>query len=123
MVMNSYINNLNRIKEMLDFVGELGIYKNGFVSLMKWNEFTNREFINFNEIFNSLDKSFFQAHHFYSNNYCECVDGIYLTKYNKLVEYYARMVKERDLNYVTSLVYTSNNQVTLGFSKKVLYYY
>lgn len=120
-VMKDYIDSLKEIKKMLDYVGELGVYKNGFVSLMKCNEYAKDNFINFNEIFNHLDSCFFKGHHFYSKTYCECIDGIYLTKYQKLVEYYARMVKECNYPYVTQLVYTSDNQLKSGFSGKVLY--
>lgn len=121
MVMKASIDSLQEIKQMLNHTGELGIYKNGFVSLMKCNEFAANKFINFNDIFSTLDDSFFKGHHFYSQEYCECVDGIYLTATNKLVEYYARMVKDCDCPYTTQLVYTSDNKVTAGFGKKVLY--
>lgn len=120
-VMKGYIDSLKEIKKMLDYVGELGVYKNGFVSLMKCNQYSKQRFINFNDIFNNLDNNFFKGHHFYSKEYCECVDGIYLTEYKKLVEYYARMVKECNCPYVTQLVYTSDNQLKSGFSGKVLY--
>lgn len=120
-VMKDYISNLQEIKAMLDHVGELGVYKTGFVSLMKCNPYAEEQFINFNTIFSHLDESFFKGHHFYSRDYCECLDGIYLTKYNKLVEYYARMVKDCNCPYTTQLVYTSDNRVTAGFGKKLLY--
>ena len=120
-VMKDYISNLQEIKRMLDHVGELGVYKNGFVSLMKCNSYAEQQFINFNDIFSHLDTSFYKGHHFYSKEYCECVDGIYLTKYNKLVEYYARMVKDCSCPYTTQLVYTSDNRVTAGFGKKLIY--
>jgi len=120
-VMKDYISNLEEIKRMLDHVGELGVYKNGFISLMRCNPYAEQHFINFNDIFNNLDGSFFKGHHFYSREYCECLDGIYLTKYNKLVEFYARMVKDCTCPYTTQLVYTSNNQVTAGFGKKLIY--
>ncbi len=121
MIMKDYISNLQEIKTMLDHVGELGIYKNGFVSLMKCNEYSDKQFINFNAIFSHLDSSFFKGHHFYSREYCECLEGIYLTKYNKLVEYYARMIKDCSCPYTTQLVYTTDNRVTAGFGKKLLY--
>ncbi len=121
LVMRDYISNLQEIKRMLDHVGELGVYKNGFVSLMKCNPYSEEQFINFNDIFNNLDESFFKGHHFYSREYCECLDGIYLTRYNKLVEYYARMVKDCTCPYTTQLVYTSDNKVTAGFGKKLIY--
>lgn len=120
-VMKNYINSLKEIKKMLNHVGELGVYKNGFVSLMKCNKYSNDNFINFNNIFNSLDSNFFRGHHFYSGNDCECIDGIYLTDNNRLVEYYARMVKESNCPYVTQLVYTSDNKLKSGFNGKVLF--
>lgn len=121
LVMKDYISNLQEIKKMLDHVGELGVYKNGFVSLMPCNKYAKEQFINFNDIFNHLDESFFKGHHFYSREYCECTEGIYLTRYNKLVEYYARMVKDCSCPYTTQLVYTTNNELTAGFGKKLIY--
>ena len=121
LVMKDYIDSLGEIRRMLDYVGDIGIYKNGFVSLMKCNQYSNDHFINFNDIFNHLDNSFYLGHHFYSGEYCECVDGIYLGNNQKLVEFYARMVKDCDCPYTTQLVYTSDNRVTAGFGKKLLY--
>lgn len=116
-----YIDSLKEIKRMLDYVGDTGVYKNGFVSLMKCNEYANSHFINFNDIFNNLDENFLLANRFYSANYCECIDGIYTSSNAKLVEFYARMVKECNCPYTNQLVYTSDNKVTAGFSGKVLY--
>ena len=50
-----------------------------------------------------------------------CVDGVYLTDKDKMVEFYAGMVKECQCPYTTQLVYTSDNRVTAGFGKKLLY--
>ena len=121
LVMKDYIDDLNEIKRMLDYVGDIGVYKNGFVSLMKCNHFSKEHFINFNDIFGHLDESFYLGHHFYSGEYCECVDGVYLTNNDKMVEFYARMVKDCECPYTTQLVYTSDNKVTAGFGKKLLY--
>ena len=121
LVMKGYIENLKEIKKMLDYVGETGVYKTGFVSLMKCNDFSKEHFINYNDIFKNLDKNFLLAHHFFNGEYCECIDGIYTTTNAKLVEFYARMVKECSCPYTTQLVYTSDNKVTAGFGKKVLF--
>lgn len=121
LVMKGYIENLEEIKKMLDYVGETGVYKTGFVSLMKCNEYSKKHFINFNDIFTNLDENFLIANHFYKREYCECIDGIYTTNNAKIVEFYARMVKECNCPYTTQLVYTSDNKVTAGFGKKVLY--
>ena len=116
-----YIDNLKEIKNMLDYVGETGVYKNGFVSLMKCNQYAEEHFININDIFNNLDSNFLITNRFYSSEYCECIDGIYTSSNGKFVEFYARMVKECNCPYVNQLVYTSDNKVTAGFSGKVLY--
>lgn len=121
LVMKDYIEDLRSIKRMLDYVGDVGVYKNGFVSLMKCNQYSRDYFINFNDIFEALDESFYLGHHFYNGEYCECVDGIYLTNNDKMVEFYARMVKDCECPYTTQLVYTSDNKVTAGFGKKLLY--
>ena len=121
LVMKGYIEDLEGIKKMLDYVGETGVYKNGFVSLMKCNDYATDKFINFNHIFNNLDKNFLLAHRFYASTYCECIDGVYSSKNAKFVEFYARMVKECKCPYTTQLVYTSDNKVTAGFGGKVLF--
>lgn len=121
LVMKDYIEDLASIKRMLNYVGDVGVYKNGFVSLMKCNQFSKDHFINFNDIFSSLDESFYLGHHFYNGEYCECVDGVYLTDNERMVEFYARMVKDCSCPYTTQLVYTSDNKVTAGFGKKLLY--
>lgn len=123
LVMKGYIDSLKEIKRMLNHVASLGVYKDGFVSLMKCNEFARERFINFNDIFNNLDQDFFLSHHFYSKNYCECVDGLFLSEIGNLVEFYARMVKECECseNKVMQLVYTSNNRVLSGYGGKIIY--
>ena len=121
LVMKGYIDNLEEIKKMLDYVGDTGVYKNGFVSLMKCNDYSKEHFINFNDIFNNLDQNFLLAHRFFAKTYCECIDGVYSSKNAKLVEFYARMVKECNCPYTTQLVYTSDNKLTAGFGGKVLY--
>ncbi len=121
LVMKDYIEDLASIKKMLNYVGDVGVYKNGFVSLMKCNLFSRDHFINFNDVFSCLDESFYLGHHFYNGEYCECVDGVYLTDKDKMVEFYARMVKDCQCPYTTQLFYTSDNRVTAGFGKKLLY--
>ena len=118
LLLKGYIDNLEEIKKNLDYVGNLGIYKNGFVALMKCNEYAKEHFVNPNEIFNNLDNSFLKLHNFFAKEYCECLDGVYLSKNHDLVEFYARMVKECSCNYTTQLVYTSDNRLTQGFGKE-----
>ena len=121
MVMKDYIENLKEIKNMLNYVGDIDVYKNGFVSLIKCNSYAKDHFINFNNIFNNLDSDFYLGHHFYKDIYCECIDGMYMTNNSKLVEFYARMITDKKTPYVNNLVYEPNNILTANFNGKVLY--
>ena len=120
-VMKDYIDSLREIRRMLDYASRVGVYKVGFVSLMQCNQFAKDHFINFNDIFSHLDEDFIVGHHFYNGDYCECIDGLYLSEYNKLIEFYARMVKESICPCTNQLVYTSDNRLTKGFTKQLLY--
>ena len=118
LLMKGYIDSLEEIKKNLDYIDNLGIYKNGFVSLIKCNDYAKEHFVNINNLFNNLDKDFFIGHHFHSKEFCECIDGLYLSSNNKLVEFYARMIKDCTCPYTTQLVYTSDNRLTKGFGKE-----
>ena len=46
---------------------------------------------------------------------------LFVNDNERMVEFYARMVKDCSCPYTTQLVYTSDNKVTAGFGKKLLY--
>lgn len=46
--------------------------------------------------------------------------GMYLTNSGKLVEFYVRIVKESVCTYTSQLVYTSDNKVTDGFTRRII---
>lgn len=111
---------LEKVQKYLDFAGELGIFRVGFVSLMKVNEYSRENFINFNDVF-KIESMNPKTHlHFYDRNICECINGVYVSKQGKFVEWYARMTKEMKCEYTRQFVYTSNNKLTIGFGKEIV---
>ena len=81
-------------------------------------EYCKENFVNFNYVFLNLNSNFFSTLHFYDTNICECCNGIFLGENGNLVEYYARMTKELNCDYMRQLVYTPNNELSVGFNKK-----
>lgn len=116
-------NNIDRIEEVekyLEFASKLGIFRVGFVSLMKINDYSIENFINFNDIFKKEIMNPKTFVHFYDTNICECINGVYISKEGKFTEWYARMTKELDCEYTRQFVYTSNNKLTTGFGKEII---
>ena len=120
LLMKSYINNIQEVQKYLEMASELGIFRNGFVSLMPINEESIKEFINFNDIFKDLPDRFIKTDELHDQEICECMNGAYLGNNGNIVEYYARMTKELNCPYTRQFVYTSDNHLTVGFNKKPL---
>lgn len=116
-------NNIDRIEEAekyLEFASELGIFRVGFVSLMKINQYSKENFINFNNVFKKELLNPRTFIYFYDTNICECINGAYISKKGKFIEWYARMTKELNCEYTRQFVYTSNNRITTGFGKEII---
>ncbi len=120
-LIKGYIDNIEEVKKMFEYADSLGIRRVGIVSLIKLNEYAKDNFIDFNDIFDKKDSSFFIGHHLYSYDYCECIDGIYSADSQNILEFYARMGKEKECPFVTQLVYTTDNKLKTGFNGEVIY--
>lgn len=120
LLMKNYINNIKEVSNYLETAANLGIFRVGFVSLMKVNDFSKENFINFNDIFRDLPSNYCKTDKLNDLNICECENGVYLSNNGDIVEYYARMTKELNCEYARQFVYTSDNKLTVGFNKKSL---
>lgn len=119
LLMKDYIDNPREVRNYLEHASDLGIFRVGFVSLMKVNDYCRSHFVDFNDIFDSIINSKKTSHH-YDKDICECINGIYVADSGKFLEYYARMTKENNCDYARQLVYTSDNRLTTGFGKASL---
>lgn len=119
LLMKDYIDSPEEIRKYLEYASDLDIFRVGFVSLMKVNDYCRSHFVDFNDVFDTIPNSRNVSHH-YDKNLCECLNGMYISDSGKFLEYYARMTKENDCDYARQLVYTSDNRLTTGFGKKSL---
>ena len=87
---------------------------------MKINDYSKENFVDFNDVFekDKMNPSTFV--HFYDSNICECINGVYISKEGKFIEWYARMTKELKCDYTRQFVYTSDNKLTTGFGKEII---
>lgn len=120
LLMKNNIDNLEEVEKYLEFACKLGIFRVGFVSLMKINDYSKENFVDFNDVFekDKMNPSTFV--HFYDSNICECINGVYISKEGEFIEWYARMTKELKCDYTRQFVYTSDNKLTTGFGKEII---
>lgn len=120
LLIKGQIDSIEEVQKFLDFASGLGIFRVGFVSLMKVNEYSKENFIDFNDVFKTENMNPKTHIHFYDRNICECINGFYVSKQGNFIEWYARMTKELNCNYTRQFVYTSNNRLTTGFGKEIV---
>lgn len=120
LLIKGQIDSIEEVQKFLDFASGLGIFRVGFVSLMKVNEYSKENFIDFNDVFKTENMNPKMHIHFYDRNICECINGFYVSKQGNFIEWYARMTKELNCNYTRQFVYTSNNRLTTGFGKEIV---
>ncbi len=120
-LVKGYIDNFEEVKKMCEYVDNLGVKRIGIISLLRLNDYSKEHFVNFNDIFKNNDGSFFIGHHLCNYDYCNCIDGIYSSENNNIIEFYARVVEEKKCPYVTSLVYTTDNKLKTGFEGETIY--
>ena len=120
LLIKDYIDKPEEVEKYLEFASELGIFRVGFVSLMKVNGYCKENYINFNSVFKKEIMNPKTIAHFYDMNICECINGVYISKKGKFVEWYARMTKELNCEYSRQFVYTSDNKLTTGFGKAII---
>ena len=120
LLMKNNIDNIEEVEKYLEFASNLEIFRVGFVSLMKVNDYSRENFVNFNDIFKCdvINPQTFV--HFYDTNICECINGAYISKQGRFTEWYARMTKELNCEYTRQFVYTSDNKLTTGFGKEII---
>lgn len=118
LLIKDLIDNKDEVEKYLEMASDIGVFRVGFVSLMPTNDYCKEKYINFNDIFKELNNNFFSTNHYYDSKICECCNGIFLSKTGNLVEYYARMTKELNCDYMRQLVYTPSNELSVGFNKK-----
>ncbi len=119
LLMKDYIDSPDEIRKYLEHASDLGVFRVGFVSLMKVNDYCRNHFVDFNDVFDTIPNSKNVSHH-YDKNICECLNGVYVSDSGKFMEYYARMSKDAECDYARQLVYTSDNRLTTGFGKASL---
>ena len=79
---------------------------------MKINDYSKENFVDFNDVFkkDKMNPSTFV--HFYDSNICECINGVYISKEGKFIEWYARMTKELKCDYQNNSAFLFDRYTT-----------
>lgn len=118
LLMKNFIDSKKEVQNYLETFSHADVFRIGFVGLMPVNKYSIDRYVNINDIFQDLNNRFFDVGPLYDANICECRNGLYLSSNGKLIEYYARMTKEMNCDYMRQLVYTPSNDLSVGFDKR-----
>lgn len=119
-MMKDYINSLNEVKKMCNYISKLKISRAHFVSLINYNEYCEKNYVDINSIFNlaNTDYQFNKVSDRYRKKFCECHEYIYFPLDSLPITVLARIVKSNNSDYVEQLVYTNENKLITGFDSK-----
>lgn len=114
-----YIGNKKEIIKYLEFADNIGCSDVGFVSLMKFNEYCEKQFVDFNDIKFDDKSGLFVIKNWNYENLCKCRNYIYLPESANPVSVYARHYVNPHFSG-SCLVFDGQNLRT-GFNGKIIY--
>jgi molybdenum cofactor biosynthesis enzyme MoaA len=112
-----YINDENEIYKYLDFASEIGCDDVGFVSLMKINDYSKEQYIDFDNLKLNFDRYHKIKEWKYEDN-CKCNNYLYLTDNGNIVKVYNRSVLKQSSS-ISNIVFDGEN-LKLGFNEKII---
>lgn len=119
LLIKGQIDSTEQVMNFLDFAANINIFRVGFVSLMPINSFSKQHFVDYVEVMKNLPESCLKFPLLYNNQICDCTNGIYISKNMKMVEYYARCVRDLNPSEVSQFNYSADNHLKAGFNNVI----
>ncbi len=119
LLIKNYIDNAAEVEKYLEMAADLDIFRVGFVGLMRLNSFCDENYVEYNEILNSLSKNCIVVSKLKNKSTCDCANGMYLSKSGKLVEFYSRVVRDLNPSEAGQFSYTADNKLCAGFGNVI----
>ena len=123
-LIRGHVDSYERMKEYINFYGDMGIRDIGFISLMPVNQYAKDNVIDFSELgIKQNDELLFGRHCEYIKNdgvcHCECQVYHILSSNGTIVEAYNRFARDHSNCDETNIVYNINKW-RQGFSGRIL---
>ena len=105
------------IVKMLEFAGDTGVPKVGFVTPMPVNDYVVKNRVAYTDLFDTEDDRFLFTTSYQDFGYCNCRDGVDATSTGKLVEFYGKETQNGTPGYARGFVYGPDNVLRTGFGE------
>jgi len=112
-----YINSSEEIYKYLDFAAEIGCDDVGFVSLMKINDYAEKQHIDFDNL-NLVFDRYYKIKEWKYEDSCKCNNYLYLTKNGTIVKVYNRS-NLKQTSTISNMIFDGENLKT-GFNGKII---
>jgi len=112
-----YINSKEEIYKYIDFAADINCDDVGFVSLMKINDYSKEQFIDFDNL-NLEFERYYKIKEWKFEDSCKCNNFLYLNKDGKVVKVYNRS-NLKQTSVISNLIFDGENLKT-GFNGKII---
>lgn len=120
MLLRGYIDSREEAHRFLDFSGDIGVPKVGFMVCSPINRYAKEHRVFYEDVLSDDDESLLFTRGFYDYEICRCRDGVYLSKEGKLVEFYGRSTNTDGYDYCRGLVFDADNHLRDGFGGAII---
>lgn len=114
------INSPGEAHRFLEYAGEVGVPKVGFIVCSPVNEYAAEQTIPYEEIVSENDPALLFTRGYFDYEYCHCSDGVYVTKTGEITQFYGRSTKMCPYGYSRGLVYDADNHLRDGFGGEII---
>jgi len=111
------IGSSKEMKNYLEWAGDIGIKKAGFITAMPVNDYAAKNRVSYKDIF-VVDEAILYTDRFDDFEYCNCRDGIYASSSGRVVEFYGRETGYGGPDFVRGFVLGPDGVLRTGYGEK-----
>ncbi len=120
MLLKDYIGTQKDVHRFLDFAIEVGAGKVAFIVCSPVNDFAKVQRLDYVEVLCENDPSLLFTRGFFDFDYCRCQDGVYVSPYGDIIEFYGRYTNSGDCEYCRGFVYGADNHLRVGYHGEII---
>lgn len=120
MLLKDFINSTKEAHRFMNFAIDTCVKKVAFMSCVPINEYAEKQFVHFSEVFRKNDPDILFTNGFCDYNFCRCISGIYLSPQVVSESFYARYTNTEGCDYLRGFVFGTDNVLRSDFSGDII---
>jgi hypothetical protein len=118
-LMKDFIGNEAEIYKYLEYASSIGCEDVGFVTLMKVNQYSEQQFVDFADLGIQPSSNMFITQNWNNNGKCRCRNYVYLADNTQVIRVYSRYYVDK--NFCQSVLVFDGQNLRIGFDGQIIY--